>query len=131
MTNLINLWKLTGDSEYLQSASGIQQAFSAQVSAAPQGYSMMLSGIMYGENTGTEVLLTGKLNDPAMVEMLGVVRSGYRPWTTVMLAVPERGYPSWITGTHTDSSAVAYLCTGGACSLPVEGAAALQKLIED
>jgi len=130
ITNLITLWKLTGDSEYLQSASGIQRAFGPQVSAAPQGYSMMLSGIMYAENGGTEVLLTGDLSDQALVEMLGVVRSGYRPWTTVMLAEPSRGYPSWIADTHGDSPAAGYLCTGGTCSLPVENGAALEELME-
>lgn len=121
LTNLLTLWSLTGDPSFKNKASGIERAFGALVSAAPASYSMMLSGIMYGQEGGTEVLLTGDSNDPVLVSMLEVLRTGYRPWTTVILVDPDKptGNPSWMPASFDTSSVAAYVCRNGACNLPV------------
>jgi uncharacterized protein YyaL (SSP411 family) len=130
--NLITLWKITGNPGYLESASGIESSFGASVSAEPTAYSMLLSGIMYGRNGGTEVLLVGEIDDPVLLEMLTVLRTGYRPWTTVLLMDPAdiAGGPAWAPDIS-DVSIVpaAYVCRGGACSLPVGTALELEELL--
>ncbi len=130
--NLITLWKIIGDPGYLENASGIESAFGASVSAEPTAYSMLLSGIMYGRNGGTEVLLMGELDDPVLLEMLTVLRTGYRPWTTVLLMDPEDASegPAWAPDIS-DTSVIpaAYVCRGGACSLPVGTAMELEELL--
>ena len=131
LTNLLMLWKLTGEPGYLEAASGIETAFGALVSSSPRGYSMMLSGIMYGQQGGTEVLLSGGISDQALQEMLKVLRTGYRPWTTLMLADPDdlSQNPPW-TPENLDTSTAAYLCRNGACSLPVRTAEDLEDLLK-
>ncbi|MCK5787284.1 MAG: thioredoxin domain-containing protein, partial [Candidatus Sabulitectum sp.] len=118
LINLISLWKLTGDPSYIEQASGIEAAFGGSVAAAPRGYSMMLSGIMYASQGGIEVELQGDSDDPLMLEMLAVLRSGYRPWTTIKISEPL------------DSSAVsALVCRNATCSLPVGSASELRNLL--
>lgn len=114
LTNLITLWKLTGESSYLEHASGIESVFGENVSGSPRGYSMMLSGIMYGQQGGTEVELEGDTDNPVMLDILDVLRSGYRPWTTVKFAEASSGLP-----------VKAFVCRNGTCSLPVETAGEL------
>ncbi len=130
--NLITLWKITGDPRYMESASRIESAFSASVSITPAAYSMLLSGIMYGRNGGTEVLLVGEPDDPAALEMLAVLRADYRPWMTVLLMDPSDTHhgPAWVRDIS-DASAIpaAYVCRGGACSLPVGTAMELEGLL--
>ncbi len=79
---------------------------------------MMLSGIMYGRQGGTEVLLTGSPEDSELLDMLEVLRTGYTPWTTVMLA---------------DSSGAmgveASMCRNGSCHLPVKTAEELRDIL--
>ena len=111
LINLITLWKLTGESSYLEHASGIESAFGENVSSSPRGYSMMLSGIMYGQQGGTEVELEGSPDDPVMLDILDVLRTEYRPWTTVKLSEASGR-----------SSVKAFVCRDGTCSLPVETA---------
>ena len=132
LTNLITLWKITGDPGYLESASGIESAFGASVSAQPTAYSMLLSGIMYGRNGGTEVLLMGERDDPVLLEMLAILQRGYRPWTTVLFMDPADASegPAWVPDIS-DKSVIpaAYVCRGGACSLPVGTAMELTELL--
>jgi len=118
LTNLITLWKLTGDPLYLEAASGIESAFGASVAAAPRGYSMMMSGIMFAGYGGTEVELRGSLNDPEMQNMLSVLRTGYRPWTTIKISEPLNA-----------STVSALVCRNGTCSLPVGSAEELHDLL--
>jgi uncharacterized protein YyaL (SSP411 family) len=130
LTSLVTLWKITGDARYMERAAGIESAFYNSISASPTSYSMMISGILYAREGGTEVLLAGDSDDPEIREMLEYLRSGYRPWTTVVLVNPEstsREY-SWISS---DISAVpaAYLCRNGTCSLPVKSLRELEELI--
>ena len=132
LTNLITLWKITGDPRYMESASGIESAFGASVSASPTAYSMLLSGIMYGRDGGTEVLLVGAPDDPVLLEMLAVLRTGYRPWMTVLLMDPAdiAGGPAWVPNISDISDIpAAYVCRGGACSLPVGTALELTELL--
>ena len=132
LCNLITLWKITGDARFMESASGIESAFGASVSTAPTAYSMLLSGIMYGRDGGTEVLLAGEPDDPVLLEMLAVLRAEYRPWTTVMIMDPadNTGGPAWVPDIS-DASVIpaAYVCRGGACSLPVGTAMELTELL--
>jgi hypothetical protein len=131
LSNLITLWKLTGDPSYLERASGIESVFSASLSTSPTTFSMMLSGVMYGRHGGTEVLLVGDSDDPVIREMLEVLRTGYRPWMTVTLMDSEdaRG-PSWMPDISDNPTVpAAYVCTNGACSLPVRTALELEELL--
>ncbi|MCK5116867.1 MAG: hypothetical protein KAR44_09725 [Candidatus Aegiribacteria sp.] len=87
---------------------------------------------MYGRNGGTEVLLVGESDDPVLLEMLTVLQAGYRPWTTVVLMDPANALdgPAWIPDIS-DISVIpaAYVCRGGACSLPVGTARELEELL--
>ncbi len=133
LTNLITLWKITGDARYMESASGIELAFGASVSASPTAYSMLLSGIMYGRDAGTEVLLVGEPDDPVLLEMLTVLRTEYRPWMTVLLADPAdiAGGPAWVPDiSDVPVIPAAFVCRGGTCSLPVGSALELTELLK-
>ena len=116
LINLITLWKLTGDLSYMERAEAMEAAFGNSVALSPTAYSMMLSGIMSGQQTGTEVVLAGDPDDQVMQEMLQVLRSEFRPFTTVML------------DDRSGNTAVqASVCINGACSLPVETAEELRN----
>ncbi len=118
LINLITLSKLTGESSYMERAGGIEGSFGASAAASPGSYSMMLSGIMYGQQGGTEVLISGNSDDPVLLDMLEVVRTNYRPWTTVLFSDrPD--------GEKTEAS----VCRNGACNLPVETVEELSDLL--
>ncbi|MEA3265542.1 MAG: thioredoxin domain-containing protein [Candidatus Fermentibacteria bacterium] len=118
LTNLISLWKLTGDPLYMERASGIEAAFGGSVATAPRGYSMMLSGIMYASQGGTEIEIRGSLDDPVTQDMLAVLRTSYRPWTTIKISEPLN-----------NSAVSALVCRNGTCSLPVESVNELRDLL--
>lgn len=118
LINLISLWKLTGDPLYMERASGIEAAFGGSVASAPGGYSLMLSGIMYASQRGTEIELQGSLNDPLMQDMLAVLRTGYKPWTTIKIFEPLN-----------NSAVLALVCRNGTCSLPVGTVSELRDLL--
>jgi uncharacterized protein len=132
LLNLITLWKLTGRQSYLESASGIEAAFASNISSSPSAFSMMTAGVMYGQTGGTEVILVGSPNDPIIIEMMEVLRYGYRPWTTVSLIDPDctSSFPAWVPDSSlTGEEASAYVCRGGTCSLPVSSSTGLRELI--
>ena len=118
LLNLITLSKLTGESSYMETAREIEGSFGASVAASPGSYSMMLSGILYGQQVGSEVVLSGSLYDPLLLGMLEVVRTNYRPWTTVQLL--ER--PELVM-------AEASVCRNGTCNLPVKTVEELRDLL--
>lgn len=116
LINLITLWKLTGDISYRERAEAMEAGFGSSVALNPLACSMMLAGIMFGQQKGTEVVLAGALDDRVMREMLQVLRSDFRPFTTVMLDADSG-----------NTAVQASLCMNGACSLPVETAEELRK----
>ncbi len=118
LLNLITLSKLTGESSYMERAGEIEGSFGASAAATPRSYSMMLSGILYGQQVGSEVLLSGSLNDPLLQDMLDVVRTNYRPWTTVQFSERPDGEKS-----------EASVCRNGTCNLPVETVKGLRDLL--
>ncbi len=122
LMNLLTLWKLTGESDYLNRASGIEEAFGTLVTSSPKSYSMMLAGLLYGQEQGVEVKLSGNADDPIMLEMLKVIRTGYRPWTTIIQVEPDdlnRSSDSSRVQEVINSSTVAYICRNGMCGLPL------------
>ena len=132
LSNLITLWKITGDSRYIESASGIESAFGASLSTSPTAYSMLLSGIMYGRDGGTEVLLVGERDDPVLLEMLAALHAEYRPWMTVLFLDPAdiADGPAWVPDiSDITVLPAAYVCRGGACRLPVGTALELTELL--
>ena len=98
-----------------------------------QAFSMMITGILYGNIVGTEVLLTGSPDNPVIQEMLEVLRAGYRPWTTISLYDPDSTAlaPRWIQELSPENGGVAaYVCRNGTCSLPVTSSLELLELLD-
>ena len=128
--NLTELWRLTGDPHYRNSAEGIESAFASAAAASPSGHAMMLSSALAG-GSGVEVVVTGERDDPTVREMLHVLAEGYHPRRTVLLIEPGGGapMPDWLPDISVQGSPAAYVCREGACMLPVYSGSDLSELL--
>lgn len=68
--NLVELWKLTGESKYHDSAIAIENSSLSSVVSSPSGYAMMLSSSLVNSSRSVEVVITGAKSNPIVQEML-------------------------------------------------------------
>ncbi len=127
--NLVELWKLTGESQYHDSAISIENASSSSIVLSPTGYAMMLSSSLVSSSASVEVVITGAKNNPVVQEMLKILNSEYNPDRTILLLENSNQAPPWIPDNINFELPSAYVCSNGACQLPVHSASKLEVLV--
>ncbi|WP_027186125.1 thioredoxin domain-containing protein [Desulfovibrio inopinatus] len=113
--NLLRLSRLTGNTEFDQTASEIMKAFAGTVIKQPMGFTHLLSAVLFAIGPSTEIHLQGTIGDEKFEALRRVVATTYAPFTTI--AFEEASEPQ------------AGLCRGGACQPPVHDAQTLTALM--
>ncbi|MBN2266381.1 MAG: thioredoxin domain-containing protein [Candidatus Aminicenantes bacterium] len=134
--NLMRLARLTGRGDLEDRAARLAEAFAAEIAAQPRLYTGFLCGLDYALGPTREVVVVGRSEAPETRELLAVLK-GACPRDTAGLFKPtdapeaaeavERLAPFTKELDEGGGPAAAYVCSGGACLLPVSTAAELRE----
>jgi len=122
---LLRLARMTGQTSYEKLSSLCGKSFIRDIEGAPWGFTHMLSSYMHGEGPAREIVIAGKKNDPATIQMIEVVRSTYLPNKVVLLKEPgPAGDRLSVIAPFTKESEpiggknTGYVCQGWNCDVP-------------
>ena len=121
---LLRLARLTGVTEYAASAERTFVAFRSRLSGMPAGLPQMLVAVAFSLAAPMEIVLAGPREDPAMLDLLRVVRGRFLPNAVVMFASEAP-----VSMESVKDRPTAFVCENYACNLPVTEAAELVKLL--
>jgi uncharacterized protein YyaL (SSP411 family) len=132
--NLLRIGRITANSEMEDMAEQVMRAFSAQVSRAPSGHTLLMSALDFAIGPSHEIVIAG---DPAAEDtrdMLSALWSRFIP-NKVVICRPAGESPITQIAAYTESQtsldgqATAYVCQNYACRAPTtEIAAMIQAL---
>ncbi len=133
MYNLLRLARLTGRAELEEKASDIAVMLAGQARHDTWGHTFFLLALDYALGPSSEVVLAGELDAPDSHALLEALEQGFRP-RQVLLHLPRGGpardrlvamAPFTETLASAGPRALAYICSGGQCLLPVTDPAQL------
>ncbi len=132
--NLIRLYHLTGQTEWLTQAERLLASFAGTVRQYPPGHSfalLSLQALLHGYRL---IVLAGRRADPQTAALLSVLREAYHPLQAVVLNDPEQPLqqlaPHTADKTMREGQATAYVCENFACQAPLTEAQALRALLQ-
>ncbi len=134
MFNLTRLARLTGRTELETQASQIAEMLAGHARRSAWGHTFFLAALDYALGPASEVVLSGDLTAPDTHALLEALEGGFRP-RQVLLHLPLHGPSRARLATLAPFTqaleapghrALAYICSGGQCQLPVTDPAQLQ-----
>ena len=138
MLNLLKIARMTGDPEPENTADRLARALSGRIAQFPAGYTQFLCGLTLALGPSHEVVLAGPSQSGDMQAMIGALRSRFIPEKVVLVkregkdvegpAIEEMApfVKPYGSGRET---ALAYVCTGGACALPTSSPSEMLRLL--
>ena len=130
--NLMQLFKLTGDTTWRDSAEGVLKTAADQIGSYPSAFCMLLSAFEFAGPSAREIVITG--NSDETMEMLEVINRIFMPGCVVILKTAETATAIAGLAGYTESyppaepgKAAVYICTGFTCGKPVTTAEELKK----
>ncbi|HXP86462.1 MAG TPA: thioredoxin domain-containing protein [Bryobacteraceae bacterium] len=121
---LLRLARMTGIAEFAVAAERTFAAFRSRLSAMPAGLPQMLVAVEFSMAPPMEIVLAGPREDPAMRDLLHVVRGRFLPNAVVMFA-EEAPIGMFVI----KDRPTAFVCENYACKLPVTAPAELAKML--
>jgi len=135
--NLLRLARITGRTEFQQSAERLLAAFGPRLIAAPVALPQMLATCEFFLGEPREIVLVGEKGAPDTDSLARTVHQHFDPGKVLMLvdsaetrAFLAAGNPAIESMTSLDGRAAAYVCRNYACKLPVAEVGALAELIQ-
>lgn len=132
--NLMRLSHLLGDPAFARRAEETLQTLAPQFESAPLAVPMGLVALETALNPGQQIVLVGSPTDPALQEMLRIIRSRFLPGAvTVLLDDPaSRAFFTkhaefYGSATELDGKPTAYVCENFVCQLPTTEPKTLAK----
>lgn len=127
---LLRLWALTGEEKYLEAGEGVLGRFVGEASANPYGGSHLLAIAERHRRGWRTVVVVGEpdRSDP----LVAVARKAYDPGRMVFrVADPSAEWlPSALRGKMVrPGQALAYVCAGSTCSVPLAGEEDLENFL--
>jgi uncharacterized protein YyaL (SSP411 family) len=124
-SNLVRLGRMTSNLDYENKAGQIADAFARQVSLAPQGYTQLLSAVMFSLGPAYEVVVSGDTDSEDTKKVLTALQRDFSP-NKVLLFRPEGDRADEIVQicpflenqTPIDGKATVYVCQDYACQEP-------------
>jgi hypothetical protein len=127
---LLRLGLLTGNGDYWQAAEQSIATMGKFMSQYPSGFAQWLNAASFVLSEPREIALVGTQEE--LMPLLGVVRTGYRPFQVV--AAGDGGMdapvPLLENRSQIDGKATAYVCRHFLCQAPVTGAEELARQLE-
>ncbi len=129
----LRLHSLTGAAKFRDYADATIERFSALAAERPMSMSYFLS-ILDRALIGTKSVLVAGSNLPGGSELLAVARSGLQPnlVTAAFTSATHKRLSEIVpvaAAIHLRARAAAYVCISGACGLPIEDPALLQRVL--
>ncbi|MBI4388517.1 MAG: thioredoxin domain-containing protein [Candidatus Omnitrophica bacterium] len=136
--SLVRLSRMTLDHSFEKYAEQTVQAFSEPLSKAPAAYLQMMIAFDFLLGPSKEIVITGRVNDPKINEMVLEVFSRFLP-NRVILFHPSEGEDKKKIETLSSflekqlpiaGKVTAYVCQNHACDLPTTDVATLNMLLQ-
>ncbi len=133
---LLKLSRLTGDGAYEVRAERLIRAFSGLVERHPSAHTQLLMAVDFALGPAREIVIAADRGDPALLQLLGVVRRSFTPNKVVLLR-PASGdagalgliAPPVVAQTARGGAPTAYVCERFACKEPLTDPEALARLL--
>ncbi len=133
--NFFRLARLTGQSRLEELADRQFRVFSSSITGNPMGHAFMLCALLFARSSSKEIVITGSssCNNEAL-SMIGVIRSKFNPFTTVLLNTDDlegitKIAPFVESYKRPEKGAAAYLCENYSCQAPVYDSESLSKML--
>ncbi|MEA2646562.1 MAG: uncharacterized protein QOE92_1645 [Chloroflexota bacterium] len=125
---LVELSLLSGEGAYRDAAVDVMSALTHSLASHPLFFGRLLSAVDTHLSNPMEVAVVGDLRSPAAAALLREVRSEYLPAMVLAAGPPGSSVPPLLGAREgAASGAVAYVCRGFVCSLPVTSASGLRQ----
>ncbi len=138
LLNLLKLAKLTADSDLEDRAHKLSQAFFANVSRYPSGFTQFMAGLDFAMGPSFEVVLVGKTGDEHTIKMVDSLRSEYFPSKVVLFKNVtdeskqlDKIAPFSKSHIQLEGKATAYVCKNYICNLPTNDAQKMLSLLKN
>jgi uncharacterized protein YyaL (SSP411 family) len=132
---LLRAAQLSGERELREIAEHVFLAHAPVLERAPHAVPTLLRALAFSLRESAVVVIVGHPEDSATTALATSARREFLPEDAVILApadgrVPAGLDPAWLAGRGIadDGRAVAYVCRGESCSLPVSDVASLARL---
>ncbi len=125
MLNLLRLARMTGRTEWEETAESLRRWAGKQVEQQPSGFTGFLIGLQFALGDTQEVVIAGDRDADATGNLVRVVREMYRPHVVVLQRDPGDNPPIAEVAPFTveqrprDGQATAYVCRNFQCDAPV------------
>ncbi len=132
-TVLLKLAGFTGDARYADLARESLARVQSLAAQYPLGFGQWLQALSYVLSQPREIAIVGDREAEDTRALLGVARSGYRPFQVVALGSPDSQLPTIPLLRHrdmVDGQAAAYVCRNATCQAPVTSPEALRAQLE-
>ena len=123
--NLFRLSRMTGRFDLDNKARQLTETFAEQINPIPQGFTHLLTAMLFAEGPGFEVVISGDSSSSDTEEMLRVLQQKYLPNMVILLNpsdLSDSGISEispWLKDQVPISGrATAYVCQDYACKLP-------------
>ena len=130
---LLRLSIFVGNDDYRREATRICLAMKEAMAQQPTGFGRLLSVLSTLLSPSREVVIVGKIEDPATVALLAAVRLRFLPFTVLAAMAPDEptlSLPLLEGRTLVDGKPAAYVCENYACKLPVTTPQELAALLD-
>jgi len=123
--NLMRLGRMTGNYDLENKAHQIANAFAQQINPVPQGYTQLLTAMLFVEGPSYEVVISGDSKAKDTQKMLQALQQGYFPNQVILLNPSDqpksliRELSPWLNDQKVVSGkATAYVCQDFSCKSP-------------
>ncbi|RTL72764.1 MAG: thioredoxin domain-containing protein [Hyphomicrobiales bacterium] len=130
LTNLVQLWLLTGTAAYMERAEALRSAFAAEVAANPLGHCGLVANGMDLNAPQHVVVVSPNEADPSSVLHTALMQLSLPGAVEQWLADEQMPAAGPLAGKRSiNGAATAYACIGPQCSLPVADAETLGSML--
>jgi uncharacterized protein YyaL (SSP411 family) len=136
MLNLLQLGRITGNSDYEKKAERIGNTFSREVNQLPLAHAQLMVGLDFAAGPSHEVVIVGDFKSEDTKDILNTLRRRFLPDKIVILKSDEKErFISDIAEftknlTVIDNKSTVYVCSNYACKLPVTDKNKMMELLE-
>ncbi|MDR8392752.1 thioredoxin domain-containing protein [Aliifodinibius sp. S!AR15-10] len=136
MLNLVQLGRITANTDLEEKAEQIGRLFSNQLSEAPTGFGQMLQAVGFGLGESYEIVIAGKRNSDDTEQLLKEVSAHFIPNKVVILNDPKEDAihtlaPYTKQQNMKEDKATAYVCRNYSCEQPVTEADEMAELLKE
>jgi len=122
LSNLVTLFRLTGDPRWEERAQALIQSFAGTVKSQPQGFAYFLCGLDFAMRPGQEVIITGEPQAMDTRQLLTALNLNFTPHKVAIFKSDQNAEQLAKFAGYTDGlqviegKATAHVCRGGACT---------------